>query len=363
MSRDGRRVAGQGRLVPSAGRPVPSPRRPVPSPRRAVLGPPVVVVVGSASRDIAEDDPRGWQLGGAVTYGALTCARLGLPTAALVGADELAAGAAELDVLRQAGVDVRIVPLRHAPVFANIESPSGRVQECLDPGLPLPISSLPPEWRSAQAWLLGPVAGELEESWADVPDEGAVVAFGWQGILRRLRAGESVERVAPGPSRFLRRADIVGISRDDVSRETPLALLCGELREGAELLLTLGDAGGAVVHVRADRSLRIVQYHAAPASVVRDPTGAGDVMLASLMAARVALAASTNRSGADRAATRRHDLQVAAAAASLVVEGPGVTGVPWLDAIRRRLAEAGPAGASQRLDRLDTERRPTAPAD
>ena len=33
---------------------------------------PVVVVVGAACRDLVHDDPRGWRLGGGVTYAALT---------------------------------------------------------------------------------------------------------------------------------------------------------------------------------------------------------------------------------------------------------------------------------------------------
>ena len=37
---------------------------------------PDVVVVGSATRDLSEDDPRGWMLGGGVTFGALALASL-----------------------------------------------------------------------------------------------------------------------------------------------------------------------------------------------------------------------------------------------------------------------------------------------
>src|SRR5262249_30017960 len=33
---------------------------------------PTVVVVGSAARDLVDDDPRGWRLGGGVSYSALT---------------------------------------------------------------------------------------------------------------------------------------------------------------------------------------------------------------------------------------------------------------------------------------------------
>src|SRR4051794_24945257 len=99
---------------------------------RTGSSPPAVVVVGAAARDLTEDDPRGWRLGGGVSYSALTTARLGLPTAALVGADADAATATELDLLREAGVDVRIVPLEHGPVFVNIERPEGRLQLCED---------------------------------------------------------------------------------------------------------------------------------------------------------------------------------------------------------------------------------------
>ena len=47
-----------------------------------------MLVVGAACRDITEDDPRGWRLGGGVSYSALTVARLGVPTRAVIGVDE-----------------------------------------------------------------------------------------------------------------------------------------------------------------------------------------------------------------------------------------------------------------------------------
>ncbi len=76
-----------------------------------------VVHVGSACRDIAPDDPRGWRLGGGVTYASLTTARLGLRTAAIVGVDATAATASELDLLREAGVDLLLVPLDEGPIY------------------------------------------------------------------------------------------------------------------------------------------------------------------------------------------------------------------------------------------------------
>ena len=74
-----------------------------------------VVHVGSACRDVVPEDPRGWRLGGGVTYASLTTARLGLRTAAIVGVDSTAATASELDMLREAGVDLLLVPLDEGP--------------------------------------------------------------------------------------------------------------------------------------------------------------------------------------------------------------------------------------------------------
>ena len=60
-----------------------------------------VVHVGSACRDIAPEDPRGWRIGGGVMYAALTTARLGLRTAAVVGVDTRGRGCGRTDDARR----------------------------------------------------------------------------------------------------------------------------------------------------------------------------------------------------------------------------------------------------------------------
>ena len=57
-----------------------------------------VVHIGSACRDVVPEDPRGWRLGGGVTYASLTTARLGLRTAAIVGVDATAATARNANI-------------------------------------------------------------------------------------------------------------------------------------------------------------------------------------------------------------------------------------------------------------------------
>ena len=179
--------------------------------------PPIEVVhVGSACRDLTPDDPRGWRLGGGVTYAALTTARLGLRTAALIGVDAESAEAPEFDLLRRAGVDVVLDRLAEAPVFENRETPTGRVQTCHAVGLPLRPRDLPAAWTAARAWSIVPVAGEIDDAWAGAVPASTFLAIGWQGFLRELAPGQRVARRPPGPTALLARADLVGVSHHDV---------------------------------------------------------------------------------------------------------------------------------------------------
>jgi sugar/nucleoside kinase (ribokinase family) len=282
-----------------------------------------IVHIGSASRDVVDTDPRGWRLGGGVTYAALTTARLGLRTAAVVGADPEAARSTELDTLRDAGVEILVAPLSEGPVFRNVETPTGRVQTCVQAGVPLPIPEIPVGWLAAAGWSLVPVADEIPDTWAEVIPAGAHVSVAWQGFLRELRDGERVVRRAPRPSPILRRADLVGVSHQDVPRETPVRALCELLHPGADLLITRGASGGILVNVGRDGPGKTLRYLPTATSGEIDPTGAGDTFLAALQASalRPAIAGRLR-------SRRRVDLRFAAAAGSLVVEGHGLAGVP-----------------------------------
>ena len=292
-----------------------------------------VVHVGSASRDLTGDDLRGWRLGGGVTYAALTTARLGLRTAAVVGVDDLAADAGELGLLRDAGVDLRLVRLSEAPVFENRETPSGRVQTCHAPGVPLPVPELPEAWLATRAWSIVPVAGAVDHRWNAVIPAEAYVAVGWQGFLRTLAAGERVVRRPPARGDLLGRADLVGVSHHDIPPGTVIADLVAFLKPGADLLITEGAAGGLLVRVGPDGPLTTWRYLPTATDREIDPTGAGDTFLAALLAS-VLRPAIVGR----RRSRRAPDLRFAAAAGSLTVEGHGLSGVPDRAAVLVRRA-------------------------
>ncbi len=290
-----------------------------------------VLHVGSASRDVTAEDPRGWRLGGGVTYAALTTARLGLRTAAVVGADALAATALELDLLREAGVELLVVRLAEGPVFRNLEGPAGRVQACLARGQALPAVELPVRWRAASAWSIVPVAGEIGEAWASVVPGDALLAVGWQGWLRNLVAGTSVTRRPPAPSQVLRRADLAGVSEHDLAPGIRPADLRRLLGPGASLVITDGERGGQLVRGGGDGMEERWRYDAIAADREVDPTGAGDTFLGALLAAWLRPSVAP-----DRESDPGLVLGFAAAAASLAIEGPGLLGVPDLAAVQAR---------------------------
>ena len=270
-------------------------------------------------------------------YGGLAIARMGVPTAVLLGVDPAAAEAEELALLREAGAEVRLVPLERGPIFVNLETPTGRAQTGHSASDPIDPEHLPDGWRSAPGWLLAPVADELPDAWADAVPRDGLVATAWQGLLRDVVPGELVHHRRPSPSPIVARSDIVGVGSDDLTDDVVIADLCRLMRPGATLAFTQGARGGIAIEVGDGRPRSMARWPGVPTAGIVDPTGAGDVFLAGLLAARVEPRLIGGRLDA------RLDFRLAATVASLVLEGPGLTGVPDRDAIRRRLRESAAA--------------------
>ena len=290
---------------------------------------PDVVVVGSATRDLSETDARGWMLGGGVTFGALALSRLGLRTGVILGVDTDAATARELNLIRGAGAEIVEVPLTNGPIFTNVETLAGRIQTCGSLSDPVPVEALPRGWERAPAWVFAPIASEIPDDWVDVPTADACVAFAWQGILRELAPGERVRPRAPGPSPFLERADILAFSRHDVPSDLSIRDIGAWVGDECDVLLTAGLLGGMLIRFRAGRIAGARAYPSVPSLDEVDPTGAGDTMLAGLVAARLV--------AGDEAQVDGHDIFTGAAASSLLVEGPGMNSVPTFARLMARI--------------------------
>jgi sugar/nucleoside kinase (ribokinase family) len=277
-----------------------------------------------ASRDLIDRDPRGWRLGGSAAYCSLAAARLGLRVGCLVGVDDLAARAEELDLLRLAGVQLRPVALQNGPVFENTERDGHRRQRWRSMSDAIPLEALPDEWRGAAGWLLGPVAGELPDDWAGAGPGDARVGLGWQGLLRDFGADGWMERKVPAASPLARCAGLVCASVDDLPPDFDVADL-RRLAPAATIVVTAGASGGLALE-----GTQVVRYSALVADGVEDSTGAGDVFLAALMVAWL----TTGELATPRS------LLLAAAAGSLVVEGVGLAGVATRAAVESRMRDS-----------------------
>jgi sugar/nucleoside kinase (ribokinase family) len=215
----------------------------------------------------------------------------------------------------------------------NEERADGRRQLAVEASDPIGAEALPASWRSPTAVLLAPVAGELGPEWAAAARAG-VVALGWQGLLRRVVRGQAVDRLAPARHALLAAADLIGVSADDLSSEVRPGDLVDLIRPGATVVITRGDRGGTALTSRRPARAALRAYRAIAPDRVVDPTGAGDVFLAAVLATRLRPAPATS---AEAGGPQASDLRFAAAAASLAVEAFGLSGVPSLDAVLRRV--------------------------
>jgi sugar/nucleoside kinase (ribokinase family) len=130
----------------------------------------------------------------------------------------------------------------------------------------------------------------------------------------------------------------VGVGVDDIDDATTAADLVKLLRPGAEMLLTDGIHGGNAYTVGEGGTIASSRHwHSIPIRQYVDPVGAGDSFLSGVFAAQVQPAL------VDRWKDGDADLRLGAACGSLILEGPGLFGVPHLeDALTRMFGGDNP---------------------
>ncbi len=263
-----------------------------------------------------------WRLGGASAYASLLARNFGLRTAVLTScADDLPIAALLPDI------DTRVVPAAATTQMRNVYSgpDSRRTQRVPQRAASLTPADLPDEWRGARIVLLGPVAGEIGPVLAATFSAETLIGAGAQGWLREIGADEVVRPVpydrwdaAP----LLQHVRALFLSDEDLSPEDAPGALAEWSALVDVLAFTRGVDGADVCHNGDWR--RIEAFAAEPT----DLTGAGDVFAAAFL---IRYADTDDPWEAAR---------WGAAAASLVIEGPGVDAVPTLAAVEARLGES-----------------------
>lgn len=229
----------------------------------SALHPVDYLLIGHVAVDLTTT---GRQLGGTVSYAALTAQALGMRVGIVTSAGE----DAPLHIL--SGMQMVNIPTEQSTIFENIKTDQGRKQTLHHQAALISFDHVPSLWRDAPIVHLAPIAQEVDpamakqfrSSWVGVTPQGWMRAWDEKGSVF-AKAWENSESL-------LGQVGGVVMSIEDIDRDLELVewmahhtrLLC--LTEGSE---------GAVLHWHGDRR------RFRPTSVEEvDATGAGDIFAA-----------------------------------------------------------------------------------
>jgi sugar/nucleoside kinase (ribokinase family) len=266
----------------------------------------------------------GYRLGGTAAYASLTAHRLGLRTAILTRA------AADLDLSSlPPDIEVHRLPSPQTTVFENIYSGGHRTQYVWAKAKTIAAADVPPELSESRIVLLGPVVAEVDDDVAGCFPH-SLVAVGAQGWLRTFAADGRVGQLPPSrwqPRLLLRHTRALFVSEEDLPPAETEETLARWTAQVPILFFTFGYRGS-----RLWSDGRWQDVPAFPAREV-DPTGAGDVFAAAI------LARYQETDDVPQASL------FAAAAAAVSVEAVGTAGAPTREQVEERLRRQSDATA------------------
>jgi len=218
------------------------------------------LLIGHVAVDLT---PSGKQLGGTVSYSALTALAMGMRVGIVTSAGE----DAPLHLLD--GIQIVNIPSQTSTVFENIYTESGRRQTLHGRAERITYDHIPHTWRNTPVVHLAPIAQEVDpalvemfpSSWVGVTPQGWMRAWDEKGSVF-AKAWENSEQV-------LSRVGGVVMSLEDVNRD--LELILWMAHHTRLFCLTEGE-DGAVLHWHGDGR----RYRPFKVKEV-DATGAGDI--------------------------------------------------------------------------------------
>ena len=272
---------------------------------------PDYLLLGHFTRDVLPDGTTA--PGGTSLYAALTAHRLGRQVAVV-------SAPAELPPDWPDTIAVAFHPSPAPPTFENRYTSQGRQQILHAASEPITLEDIPLAWRDAPVVHLGPVLGETPEQLVQL-FPNALLGVTPQGWMRAwgpiLPAAVRYRPWRPDPD-LLRRIDALVLSIEDVKGDE--GLVARYARDCRLVVLTRGALGATLfLHGKA-------HHVAAFPAVERDPTGAGDVFAAALLA-------RLHETGDPFAAAR-----FAACVAAGSVEDVGAQGIPTRAGVEQRMA-------------------------
>ncbi|MFN8412239.1 MAG: PfkB family carbohydrate kinase [Anaerolineales bacterium] len=221
------------------------------------------VAVGHVAVDIV---PGGNQLGGSVSYAALTARALGMRVGIVTSAGE----DAPMQVLD--GIQVVNIPSEFSTTFENVQTENGRKQTIHHQATKLTYDHIPSVWRNTPVVHLAPIAQELDSSLSlQFPD--SLLGITPQGWMRAWDENGRVRATAwENNEQTLSAAGCVVMSVEDINRD--LELVESMAHQTRLLCLTEGESG-SILHWNGDR-----RRFRPPVVNEVDATGAGDIFAA-----------------------------------------------------------------------------------
>jgi sugar/nucleoside kinase (ribokinase family) len=234
---------------------------------------PDYLLIGHMTADLT---PSGRLPGGTVSYATRTAAAFGLRVALLTSAvehDPL------LDALTPYASVVSL-PAAETTTYENIYEPSGRIQYVRGVAAPLRPQDVPASFLGAPLVHLAPIADEIDPQIAHQFRE-SMVLLTLQGWLRRWDADGRVHFRRWFDPAVLTSIDIVVFSEEDIVESPQLEReFAGSVRH---LFVTRAEKGGTYYHEGE------AFHYTTPQVELVNPTGAGDVFAAALLASLPAL--------------------------------------------------------------------------
>jgi sugar/nucleoside kinase (ribokinase family) len=221
------------------------------------------LLIGHVAVDLT---PTGKQLGGTVSYSALTAKAMGLRVGIVTSVGE----DAPLHLLD--GVQISNLPTEQSTIFENVKTEHGRKQTLHHQAAKISFEHVPHIWRDAPIVHIAPIAQEVDAemvkqfpaSWVGVTPQGWMRGWDENGSVFAT-AWENSEQV-------LGRVGGVVMSLEDINRD--LELVEWMAHHARLLCLTEGEQG-AVLHWHGDR-----RRFRPPVVDEVDATGAGDIFTA-----------------------------------------------------------------------------------
>jgi len=225
------------------------------------------LLIGHVAVDLT---PAGKQLGGTVSYAALTAKAMGLRVGIVTSAGE------DAPLQHLDGIQIFNIPTVQSTVFENIYTGHVRKQRLHHQAAQIAFEHVPQIWRDAPIVHLAPIAqeadpamaGQFPSSWVGVTPQGWMRAWDENGSVF-AKAWENSEQV-------LGQVGAVVMSVEDINRN--LEMVEWMAHHTSLLCLTEGELG-AVLYWNGDR-----RRFRAPSVMEVDATGAGDIFAAGFFA-------------------------------------------------------------------------------